>query len=125
MFSDEQNDVLSLLAATIFADKHVYVSEIDMFTGVVLELTSLSQTTPELSEAKVLTWYEMNKDDIRQKVIAPYFKDWFYSLLDRISKVEDKPAILTAMEKISLADGSVHVGERTLIMLAKQHWKLD
>jgi hypothetical protein len=28
------------------------------------------------------------------------------------------------MEKIALADGSVHVSERALTMLAKRHWKI-
>lgn len=124
VYSDRQHKILSLIAATIFADKHIYAAEIQMFIKVALDLNALEQMKPALSEAKILAWYELNKDDIRQKITTPYFKDWYYDILNTLSEVKDKQAILTAMEKIALADGSVHVSERALTMLAKRHWKI-
>lgn len=125
MTSTEQNNILSLIAATIFADKRVYASEVEVFCKATANLKVLQQTTSKLSEAKILIWYEMNKDDIRQKITTPYFKDWFYDLLDQLSDVQDKKSILNIMQKISLADGDVHVSERALMALAKRYWGIN
>lgn len=123
--SPEQNDILSLIAASIFADKRVYASEIDAFVKASADLAALNDLTPKLSEARLLSWYEQNKDDIRSKIATPYFKDWFYDLLGRLSHVDDKRSILNAMQTISLADGTIHVSERALITLAKRHWNMS
>ena len=120
--SPEQNDILSLIAASIFADKRVYASEIEAFVKASRKLKPLRAAQPKLSEAGLLQWYEANKDEIRQKVITPYFKDWFYDLLSRLNHIEDKQSILDAMQKVSMADGSVHVSERALMALAKRYW---
>ena len=123
--SPEQNDILSLIAASIFADKRVYASEIEAFVKASAELAALEGLKPKLSEAMLLSWYEQNKDDIRRKIATPYFKDWFYDLLARLSHVSDKRSILDAMQKISLADGTIHVSERALITLAKRYWSMS
>lgn len=122
MFTIEQNNILSLIAATIFADKRVYASEIEIFCKATAKLKVLQKTTNKISEAKILVWYEMNKDDMCQKMTAPYFKDWFYNLLEQLSDVQDKQSILDIMHKISLADGDVHVSEMALTTLAKRYW---
>ena len=122
MFSTEQHNILSLIAATIFADKRVYESEIEVFGKATAKLKVLQETKPKHSEAEILVWYEMNKDDIRQKITTPYFKDWLYDLLEQLSYIQDKQSILDIMQKISLADGNVHVSERALTTLAKRYW---
>ena len=117
-----EDDILNLIAATIFVDKRIYASEIETFVKATAKLKALQEAKPKLSEAKLLAWYEANKDDIRKKTTTPYFKDWFYDLLKNLSDVQDKHSILDAMHDISLADGSVHVSERALITLAKRFW---
>ena len=117
-----ENDVLSLIAATIFADKRVYDSEVETFLTASSKLKILKDAKPKLSKSHLRKWYESNKDDIRGKITTPYFKDWLYQLLENLSEVPDKQPILDVMHDISLADGSVHVSERTLITLAKRFW---
>ena len=118
------NNILSLIAATIFADQRVLDSEIQVFVESTTKLKILSDAQPKLSEAQILTWYETNKDEIFQKVKAPYFKTWFYDLLEQLSDIDDKEMIIDIMQKISRADGSVHVSERALFTLAKRYWRL-
>ena len=120
-----ENNILSLIAATIFADKRVYASEVETFMSASGKLAALQNANPKLSEARLLAWYELNKEDIRQKITTPYFKDWFYHILEQLSDVEDKQSILDVMHEISLADGSVHVSERALITLAKRFWGMS
>ena len=118
------NSVLSLIAATIFADKHIYASEVETFLKSTVKLKPVLRLEPKLTEAKLLSWYEMNKDEIRDKVSTPYFKDWFYSLLERLKDFPEKEAILETMKKIAYADGEVHVSERALVALAGRYWDL-
>ena len=118
------DNTLRLIVATIFADKRVYASEVETFLKSCLKLNFLQQLNPKMSEAKLLNWYEMNKDNVCEKLASPYFKDWFYDILDQIADVPEKQAILNVMYSISEADGEVHVSERALMVLAKRHWQM-
>jgi len=125
MFTTEQNNILSLIAATIFADKRVFASEIEAFVKAARNLRPLRRSKNAPSEADILLWYETNKPDIQGKISTPYFKDWYYDLLEKLSDIPEKNSILEVMQEVSRADGSVHVSERALMMLAKRHWGLD
>lgn len=124
MFSNDLNNVLSLIVASIFADKHVYDSEIDAFVKATLKLKVATRLEPKLSRTRLLVWYDTHKSEIRQKLETPYFKDWFYTLLDQLSSLPDKGDILGVMREIAKADGEVHVSERALITLAERHWNI-
>jgi len=124
MITARQNDILSLIAATIFADNRVFAAEVDAFIKSTKQLNTLNGMTPKFTEAGLLAWYEAHKDDIRQKISTPYFKDWYYNLLEKLSDLKGKETLLDIMYKISLADGSIHVDERALITLAKRYWNI-
>lgn len=125
MITKDLDDVLSLLGVTIIADKRVFSAEIEAFLKAAKDLKLARLIDPKLSEARLLAWYEMNKDDLTEKVHSPYFKTWFYDCLDSLADLPDKSALLKAMGDISLSDGELHVSERALIVLAKLHWKMD
>jgi uncharacterized tellurite resistance protein B-like protein len=116
------NSILNLIAATILADKRVYASEVEAFITETSKLALVKQLEPNISEAKLLAWYEMNKDAVEANLKGPYFKNWLYSLLDQISKLNGKDQILEVMNKIARADDNVHVSERALIRLAERYW---
>ena len=124
MMHIDLHNTLSLIAATIFADTHVYASEIDVFIKSALKLKFARRLEAELSEEKLSAWFEMNKTAISDKLSTPYFKDWLYDLLEQLKAIPEKESILDAMQKVSYADGKVHISERTLMTLARQHWKL-
>ena len=114
--------ILSLLTATVFADKRVFSEEINVFLKGAARLDILRYNKTKMSETKLLLWYETNKASVKEKMVTPYFKDWFYDLLEKLSDVEDKDAILSVMEDISQADGELHVSERALSALAARYW---
>ncbi len=138
------DNVLSLMAAIIFADKHVYDSEITAFIDSAGQLDfdhdfdpcqlsitpdlSIKAPSPENSQASspsfLADWYETNKTQIREKLSTPFYKDWFYNLLDQLSDLPNKEKIISVMRDISLADGKVHISERALITLAERHWDM-
>ncbi len=125
MTPNELNNILSLIAAAIFADDHVYASEIEAFSKATSKLKFAQKTTPKLSEAKLLAWYDANKDTIKNSLSTPYFKDWFYALLKDLKDFPEKKAILDVMREISYADGEVHINERALTSLAANFWGLS
>lgn len=152
MTVDDFNNVLRLMAAIIFADKHVYDSEVSAFVNSASQLNldrdfnpntenqlvvtrNLSikaprpaenddPLSPALSRSQLSDWYETNKNHIRDELSTPFYKDWFYNLLDQLSDLPNKETILSVMRDISMADGKVHINERALITLAERHWGL-
>jgi len=72
-----------------------------------------------------MAWYEDHKVEIQRQLSTPYFKDWFYDLLDKLAKVPGKETVLDVMFKIAQADGEVHVSERALVTLTERYWGLN
>lgn len=120
---NELKDILSLIAATVLADKRILTSEVDVFMTSTRQLDIVNQLEPTITEAKLKAWFERNKNDISQKLATPYFKDWLYEVLDRLKDVPNKAPILKVMQEISIADQDVHVSERTLIALSERYWR--
>lgn len=125
MTQNDTHHILSLLAATIFADKRVFSTEITAFAQGAASLDVLRNNHPKLSEAKLLVWYEVNKEHIKEKMTTPYFQDWFYDLLDKVSETKDKGSVLSVIKKISKADGEIHVSEKALYTLAARYWDIE
>lgn len=75
-----------------------------------------------LSPSQLSKWFETNKTHIREQLSTPFYKDWFYSILNQLSHLPNKEKIVSVMHQISIADGRVHISERTLITLAERHW---
>jgi len=117
--------VLKLIAATIFADKHIYQCEIECFTQAVRDIKIVKKLEPKISEARLLSWYEINKEAIENELNSPFFKDWFYELLDQLRNIPEKQSILDVMHKIARSDGIVHYSERALMTLADRHWSQE
>ena len=125
MFSDELHDLLSLLAATIFADKRVFAKEIETFLKVAGDITRLRKSDETISEAKLLSWFDSNVDIIRKKLQTPDFETWFYNCLNRLDdELEDKQALVNIMVKIAKSDDEFHISEQALIVLTANHWNL-
>lgn len=124
MISQELNDLLSLLAATIFADKRVFAEEIETFMGVANRLVDARETETNLSEADLLGWFEANKDRVRASITAPEFETWLKQCLARLDHIDDKHVVLNIMTDIANADSEFHVSEKALIVLTSRYWDL-
>lgn len=124
MCTEELNDLLSLLAVTIIADKRVLSEEIDRFISASNGLYIARVIEPRLTEAKLLAWYEAHKDDLKQRLNGPDFEKWLYGCLNRLNHIRDKQAILDVMADIAVSDGELHVSERALMALTARHWNV-
>jgi len=127
MLQSEMNDILTVLAVGIYADKKIHSSEIKVFIQSVSSLQLSNHDVPTISEAKALTWFEMNKDGVRAKFEGPRseFDDWFVPILKRVGQHADKDALLHLLTMIFLADNEVHNSETALMILIERVWELD
>jgi len=125
MITDELNDLLSLLAATIFADKRVFAEEIETFIGVANRLQKSCKIDPPLSEGDLLDWFEANKNQIKANITAPEFETWLKNCLVRLDHISDKPVVLKIMTDIAKSDNEFHISEKALIVLTSRYWGLE
>lgn len=123
--SKKTNDILSLLVATILADKRVYAKEIQTFLNAAKQLKRLPGNQENLSEAKLLMWFENNSDVIRSKLRGPDFEPWFYGCLSRLKAIKGKRYITDIMTDIAKSDDEFHVSEKALLVLTAKHWDMD
>ncbi|WP_427452647.1 hypothetical protein [Litorimonas sp. WD9-15] len=127
MIQSEMNDILMVLAVGVFADKKIHSSEIEVFIRSVSRIRLSEYDVPKVSEAKALTWFEMNKDDIRERFNGPRseFDAWLIPILKRVEDHADKEALLHLLNMIFLADREVHNSERAMMVLIKRVWNLE
>jgi len=124
MISDKLHDLLNLLATTIFADKRILAKEIETFLKAADDIGQIYKTDETVSEAKLLSWFDSNVDNIRSKLQTPDFESWFYGCLNRLEGLYDKRALMAIMVDIAKADDDFHISEKALIVLTANHWKL-
>lgn len=124
MMSETLNDILNLLAVTVFADKRVFAKEIETFLKVTKKLKHLPNALEGLSEARLLAWFDENSDLIRNRLESPDFESWLYGCLNRLTDFDHKPVILDLMLEIAKSDGEFHVSEQALIVLTANHWDI-
>lgn len=122
MLASEIDDLLSVLALMIFADKRVLDDEVRAFVRLADRLQVARAIEPRLSEAKLSVWYETHKDELKAVLERPNFEDWFYEKLDSLKSIPDKLPIMGVLCDIASSDGEVHVSERALVTLAAQRW---
>ena len=125
MISNDLHSLLSLLAATIFADKRVFAKEVETFLKAAEKIQQLCKTDETISEAKLLSWFESNADTIRKKLQTPDFEPWFYGCLDRLAELHDHQALISIMTDIAKADDEFHISEQALLVLTTNHWDLS
>ncbi len=125
MISDQLHDLLSLLAATIFADKRVFATEIETFLKATENIKQIRKTEETISEAKLLSWFDSNADIIRSKLQTSEFEPWFYGCLNRLDGLHDKQSLIDVMTKIAKADDEFHISEQALVVLTAKNWNLE
>jgi len=122
MFTSDKHNLLSLFAAMIAADKHVYAVEIDVFTVSVVQFFKTTDILPVPSQAQLLMWFELNRDDIRAKLTEDNFQTWFEALIGEVAQIYSIKSVLGVMQEIAEADGEVHISEKALLVLVNRYW---
>ena len=120
--SDILDDLLSVLAATIIADKRVYSEEIKAFTQTASGLDWVRDNHPDFNQATALEWYETHKDRVYSSIHSKDFETWLHECLGRLSRVVYMDSIIEAINVIAKSDGEFHVSEKALQVLTERNW---
>ncbi len=118
------DDLLTLLAISIFIDGNVANSELEVFKKTVSRIKLSKFDVPKLSETQAHAWFNQHFENTRTVMSGSKidFDTKLSDLLDRIA-IHAKPgALVHIIHMISLADGSLHQNETKLIDFVKQHW---
>ena len=120
------NDILTVLAVGVFADKKVHSSELQVFIRSVSGVRLSKLKLPEVSETKALAWFEVNKPTIRKMFDGPNaeFNAWFVPILERVGEHANKDELLHLLNLIFIADDENHSSEMAMMALVKHVWEL-
>ena len=125
MHDDLNEDLLTLLALAVFADKRVFASEIEAFVTAATKLLNIEAASSDVFEQAAFNWFEQNRGFIQTKLTSQGFEQWFLGLLDGLQGIENKAEILGYLREISEADQDVHVSEKALVVLAAKRWSVS
>ena len=124
MIDTELEDILTVLAIGVYADKRIFASEIQAFTRSVSGVELSKRENSKVSGAQALMWFERHKDDIRAKFDGPRpeFDAWIVPILERVSEHGNIDELIRLLATISVADDEFHISEKAFIVLAKKVW---
>lgn len=114
-------NLLVLIATTILADVRAHKSGSQTFISEARRLGAEQTQGVKLSEARLLLWYELNKDAILEKMRATGFRDWFYGVLASLNSFFEKHHILDMMQRITATDRQINTNGQALFILTKRY----
>ena len=68
MLTKTVENILTILALTVFADKRVFANEIDSFINSARHLESLQNPEIDITPAKLLVWFEEHRDALKARM---------------------------------------------------------
>jgi len=127
MLDTELEDILTVLAVGVYADKRIFASEIQAFTRSVSSVALSRRENSTVTGAQALLWFEMNKDEIRDKFEGPRpeFDAWIIPILERVSEHGNIDELIGILDIISVADDEFHISEKAFIVLVQKIWGLN
>ena len=115
--------VLTLVATMILADVRAHGYKSQTFISEARCMEFLHKLGLQISEARLLLWFELHKDLISEKMRTRDFKTWFYDILDSLNNLSEKMHILNMMQRLSNTDQQVNINGQALFELTKRYWK--
>lgn len=125
MFTETEDDILTLLGITIFADKRVFAREIESFIESASELDLGTGRSERVNNDTLLLWFEANRQELKTLHTRTDFEPWITALIDRLAGYPHKERLLSIIYDISRSDGEIHVSETALMVLCARRWGLD
>jgi len=122
MASVNWDDIFTLLAVTIVADKRIYKEEVESFTAQIAHLNSVVPAGNRLALNTALEWFKRHHKEIAEKTHNPKADLYITRLIKRLANSSLHSELLGAMYAVSLSDSDFHVQERSLMDLAAGLW---
>ncbi len=123
--SSDTQKVLQLLAQVIVADGHIYDSELEALAECARDINLQDQSGAVLSEDFVRDWFARHTAELSAFRDASNSDVELTRLILSLSDWPDKTAVVNALNKISRADGTMHMEEKLLISIVRAYWQFD
>ena len=117
--------MLQLMSQVILADGHIYDSEIEALVGGASQLGLTDLSGQALETDQIRAWFNAYLQELNENWSAENKDIVLTRLILSLAEWPDKQAVLNTLIKISLADDSFHLEEKTLISIVKAYWQYD
>lgn len=120
--SDIMDTILYVLATTYLADGPTESITKYGCKADIIALKYIRNMGFDISEARLLYWFEFHKDKINEALSHAHFKDWYYGLLNTLNDSSHQTDIIKAMKSISSNNIVSRNNSQALINLTERYW---
>ena len=123
--AEDTQKMLRLLAQVTIADGHIYQTEIEALVKGAQDLGLTDQNSRALTPEQVRQWFEAYLQELNETWSTEEKDIVLTRLILSLAEWPDKQAVVDTLVRISLADESFHLEEKTLISIVKAYWQYD
>ena len=123
--SENTEKMLRLLSQVIIADGHIHDSELNALTDCVNSIGLKDKYDILLGRETVKNWFSDHADELSAFQASDNSDVQLTRLIVSLSDWPEKQPVVDALEKISLADGKMHMEEKLLISIVRAYWQFD
>ena len=123
--AEDTQKMLRLLAQVTIADGHIYETEIEALIKGAQDLGLTDQNGRSLTPEQVRQWFEAYLQELNETWSTEKKDIVLTRLILSLAEWPDKQAVVDTLVRISLADESFHLEEKTLISIVKAYWQYD
>ena len=123
--SETTHKLLKLLSQVIVADGHIYDSEVKALAECVEALGLKSDSDHLINAEEIKVWFAQHADELSAFKESDNSDVQLTRLILSLADWPEKQQVVDALEKISRADGQVHMEEKLLISIVKAYWQYD
>ena len=123
--TENTQKMLRLLSQVIIADGHIHDSELNALTDCVKSIGLKDKYNILLGHEAVKNWFSDHADELSAFKASDNSDVQLTRLIVSLSDWPEKQPVVDALEKISRADGQVHMEEKLLISIVRAYWQFD
>lgn len=117
--------MLRLLSQVIIADGHIHESELKALMDCVETIGLKDKYDILLGREAVKSWFSDHADELSAFKASDNSDVQLTRLIVSLADWPEKQSVVDALEKISRADGQVHMEEKLLISIVRAYWQYD
>ena len=125
IISDNVQNLMRLLSQLIFADGHIFPSEIEALISGVQDLGLEDTAGQVLAPAQIRNWFAGYMQDLNESPSSAPKDVEITRLILSLAEWPDKQSVVEALEKISVSDADFHKEEKILISIVRAYWQFE
>ena len=123
--SDDVQNLMRLLSQLIFADGHIFQSEIEALISGVQQLGLEDASGQVLSPDQIRVWFQGYMQELNETSSDAPKDVEITRLILSLADWPDKQSVVEALEKISVSDADFHKEEKLLISIVRAYWQFE